>query len=177
MAQIIKIKRGLKSTIENENTVLQYGELAVATDTLKVYFGQCNGQKVVSNPDGGTAETAQEANKLAVARAINLSGAVTGTTNFDGSQNVTIETILESVGTSGTYYKVTTDDKGRVTGGITQLQVEDLPEKIINVAKCNNPRCITTTENYVSHTFSLINEDRGTYKCDYCDNITKLSDL
>lgn len=128
MAQIIKIKRGLKETIEREETILQYGELAVATDTLKIYFGQSNGQKVILNPDGGTAETAQEANKLTVARAIKLSGAVTGTTNFDGSSDVTIETILESVGTAGTYYKVTTDEKGRVTGGVAQLQVEDLPE-------------------------------------------------
>lgn len=128
MSQIIKIKRGLKETIEREETVLQYGELAVATDTLKIYFGQANGQKTILNPDGGTAETAQEANKLSVARAINLSGAVTGTANFDGSTNITIETILESVGNTGTYYKVTTDEKGRVTGGVTQLQVEDLPD-------------------------------------------------
>lgn len=128
MAQIIKIKRGLKEVIEREETVLQYGELAVATDSLKVYFGQSNGQKVILNPDGGTAETAQEANKLTVARAINLSGAVTGTANFDGSQDITIETILESVGSAGTYYKVTTDEKGRVTSGVTTLQVEDLPE-------------------------------------------------
>lgn len=128
MAQIIKIKRGLKEVIEREETVLQYGELAVATDSLKVYFGQSNGQKVILNPDGGTAETAQEANKLTVARAINLSGAVTGTANFDGSQDITIATILESVGSAGTYYKVTTDEKGRVTSGVTTLQVEDLPE-------------------------------------------------
>lgn len=128
MFQIIKIKRGSKETIEKEETILQYGELAIATDTLKIYFGQSDGQKVILNPDGGVAETAQEANKLTVARAIKLSGAITGETNFDGSSDVTIETILESVGTAGTYYKVTTDEKGRVTGGVTQLQVEDLPE-------------------------------------------------
>ena len=53
----------------------------------------------------------------------------------------------------------------------------ELPEKVVEVLIRNNPRCITTQENYVPHTFSLINEDKGTYKCDYCDNITKLSDL
>ncbi len=168
MAQIIKIKRGLKSTIEDESTVLQYGELAVATDTLKVYFGQSDGQKVVLNPDGGTAETAQKANKLTVARAINLSGAVTGTTNFDGSQDVTIETILESVGTSGTYYKVTTDDKGRVTGGITQLQVEDLPEipytKITGLGDIvtHNVNEFATSENLQSLKTELIGTGSGT---------------
>lgn len=53
----------------------------------------------------------------------------------------------------------------------------ELPVRVVDVLKCNNLRCITTVENYVPHTFSLINEDKGTYKCDYCDNITKLSDL
>ncbi len=62
-------------------------------------------------------------------------------------------------------------------GEIYRKITPELPEKVVDVLVCNNPRCITTTENYVSHTFSLINEDRGTYKCDYCDNITKLSDL
>jgi aspartate carbamoyltransferase regulatory subunit len=62
-------------------------------------------------------------------------------------------------------------------GEICRKLSPELPEKVADVLKCNNPRCITTVENYVPHTFSLINEDRGTYKCDYCDNITKLSDL
>ena len=62
-------------------------------------------------------------------------------------------------------------------GEIYRKITPELPEKVVDVLVCNNPRCITTVENYVSHTFSLINEDRGTYKCDYCDNITKLSDL
>lgn len=62
-------------------------------------------------------------------------------------------------------------------GEISTKLTPELPEKVADVLVCNNPRCITTSENYVPHTFSLINEDRGTYKCDYCDNITKLSDL
>ncbi|MDV4151710.1 aspartate carbamoyltransferase regulatory subunit [Clostridium sp. AL.422] len=53
----------------------------------------------------------------------------------------------------------------------------ELPKSVVNILKCNNPRCITTVENYVPHTFKLINEDKGSYKCDYCDNIIKLSDL
>ncbi|MDZ5000166.1 aspartate carbamoyltransferase regulatory subunit, partial [Clostridium perfringens] len=36
---------------------------------------------------------------------------------------------------------------------------------------------ITEEEKYVTHTFNLIDENKGTYKCDYCDHITKLSDL
>ncbi|MCF0149020.1 MAG: aspartate carbamoyltransferase regulatory subunit [Clostridium sp.] len=52
-----------------------------------------------------------------------------------------------------------------------------LPKEVVNIIKCNNPRCITTVENYLPNTFTIINETKGTYKCDYCDNIIKLSDL
>lgn len=51
-----------------------------------------------------------------------------------------------------------------------------LKEKVVDVIKCNNPRCITTVENYVQHSFTLINRDNGSYKCDFCDNIMRLSD-
>lgn len=62
-------------------------------------------------------------------------------------------------------------------GEIVRKLKPTLPEKVVNILKCNNSRCITTIETYVPHTFSLINEDSATYKCDYCDNICKLSDL
>lgn len=64
-----------------------------------------------------------------------------------------------------------------INGEIRRKVKPQLPDKVLNVLKCNNPRCITTVESYVPHTFKLINEDSGTYKCDYCDNIIKLSDL
>lgn len=53
----------------------------------------------------------------------------------------------------------------------------ELPEKVVDIIKCNNKSCITQTEKYVPHTFTLINKDKGTYKCEFCDNVTKLSDL
>lgn len=62
-------------------------------------------------------------------------------------------------------------------GEIVRKVNPELPEKVVDVIKCNNKNCITTEEKYVSHTFNLINEDRGTYKCDFCDHIMKLSDL
>lgn len=129
---IIKIKRGTKAAIEAVYAAkkLEYGELAVAIDTNKLYFTKEDQTGAILNPDGGTADSAA---KLTVARAITLSGAVTGTVDFDGTADVTIDTVLKSVGTAGTYYKVTTDEKGRVTSGVTELTVEDLPE--IPVAK------------------------------------------
>ena len=52
-----------------------------------------------------------------------------------------------------------------------------LPEKVKDILRCNNPRCITEVEEYVPHKFKLVDENKGTYRCEFCDNITKLSDL
>lgn len=64
-------------------------------------------------------------------------GSVTGITIGSGlvdglgSSGATITTsgtiALPAVGTSGTYYKVTTDAQGRVTSGVTSLATSDLP--------------------------------------------------
>lgn len=47
-----------------------------------------------------------------------------------------------------------------------------LPEKVENVIKCKNPRCITTTENYVNQIFHLVDKEKGQYRCGYCDELT-----
>lgn len=52
-----------------------------------------------------------------------------------------------------------------------------LPEKVENVIKCKNPRCVSTMENYVPHVFSLVNEEKGEYKCHYCDEIYTLMEF
>lgn len=43
-----------------------------------------------------------------------------------------------------------------------------LPEKIINVAKCNNPRCITSVEN-LDQIFILTDKEKEVYRCKYCE--------
>ena len=48
-----------------------------------------------------------------------------------------------------------------------------LPERVKNVIHCKNPRCITSTEKYVSHVFHLENEETRSYRCDYCDEVQK----
>lgn len=53
----------------------------------------------------------------------------------------------------------------------------EIPEKVENVIKCKNPRCITSIEKYVPHVFYLVNAERGEYRCQYCDEIYKLTDL
>ena len=48
-----------------------------------------------------------------------------------------------------------------------------LPYKVENVIKCKNPRCITSVEKYVPHVFYLVDEEKGEYRCKYCDEIFK----
>ena len=62
-------------------------------------------------------------------------------------------------------------------GQISRKIKPELPKKVVDVLICSNPRCITEVEQYVPHTFNLIDENKGTYKCDYCDHIKILSDL
>lgn len=45
----------------------------------------------------------------------------------------------------------------------------ELPERITNVAKCKNPRCITSIEQELDHVFRLVDREHGIYRCLYCD--------
>ncbi len=44
-----------------------------------------------------------------------------------------------------------------------------LPERISGVIKCANPRCITSTEQELEHTFFLADAEKKAYRCLYCD--------
>lgn len=61
-------------------------------------------------------------------------------------------------------------------GVVTKVKPE-LPKKVKNIITCKNVRCITQTEKYVPHSFILMDEEEGTYRCEYCDTITKLSEV
>ena len=52
-----------------------------------------------------------------------------------------------------------------------------LPNKVENIIKCKNASCITIQEAYVPHSFILVDKEIGRYRCEYCDEITKLSDF
>lgn len=44
-----------------------------------------------------------------------------------------------------------------------------LPEKIVNIAKCQNPRCITSVEKDLDQIFTLTNREKQIYRCEYCE--------
>lgn len=44
-----------------------------------------------------------------------------------------------------------------------------LPEQLVNVIRCKNPRCITTTEQELPHVFRLTDREQHIYRCIYCE--------
>ena len=44
-----------------------------------------------------------------------------------------------------------------------------LPETLTDVIKCKNPRCITSVEQEITQKFKLVNPEKKTYRCVYCD--------
>ena len=44
-----------------------------------------------------------------------------------------------------------------------------LPEEIVNLAKCQNPRCITSIEKDLDQIFVLTDKENQVYRCKYCE--------
>ena len=54
-------------------------------------------------------------------------------------------------------------------GVIVEKLQPELPERLVGVLFCKNPRCITTTEQELPHIFSLTDPDARVYRCIYCE--------
>lgn len=71
------------------------------------------------------------------------------------------------------------DVLGYIDPGITVNIIEDsrivgkkhlaLPQRLVNVIHCKNPRCITSAETTLDQIFRLADADRHIYRCLYCD--------
>lgn len=48
-----------------------------------------------------------------------------------------------------------------------------LPDEIVDIIKCKNPRCITTTEQELPHVFRLTDQENRVYRCIYCESKAK----
>ena len=44
-----------------------------------------------------------------------------------------------------------------------------LPKIVKDVIKCKNPRCITSVEQGIEHEFRLVDPEKRTYRCIYCE--------
>ena len=45
----------------------------------------------------------------------------------------------------------------------------ELPQKLVNVIHCKNPRCIPVAESQLDAVFVLSDAEKHTYRCAYCD--------
>jgi len=78
------------------------------------------------------------------------------------------------------------DVLGYVDPGITVSIVRDgkldrkfnveLPEKVVNVIRCRNPRCITSTEQELPQIFKLADRENRVYRCLYCESRARGAD-
>ena len=79
----------------------------------------------------------------------------------------------------GTLLDINFDVLGYIDPGITVNIIRDgkvaerrhlaLPERVVGVIKCKNPRCITSVEQGIVHEFKLADRKKGIYRCIYCE--------
>lgn len=58
-------------------------------------------------------------------------------------------------------------------GKIVKKYHPELPSEVVDVVKCKNPRCITSTEQELSHIFRLTDRENRVYRCIYCETKAK----
>ena len=71
------------------------------------------------------------------------------------------------------------DVLGYIDPGITVNIIEDgrivekkhleLPQRLVNVIRCKNPRCITSVEQELPQEFVLTDREKRVYRCIYCE--------
>ena len=78
-----------------------------------------------------------------------------------------------------THLDIDLDVLGYLDPGITVNIIRDgevaeqkklaLPERVVGVIKCKNPRCITSVEQGIIHEFKLTDPVKKIYRCIYCE--------
>ena len=58
-------------------------------------------------------------------------------------------------------------------GTIASKFIPELPEKLVDVMKCKNPRCISQEEQELKHIFKLTDREKRIYRCIYCESKAK----
>ena len=54
-------------------------------------------------------------------------------------------------------------------GQVAERRKLALPDRVVGVLKCKNPRCITSVEQELVHEFKLTDPANQVYRCVYCD--------
>ena len=53
-------------------------------------------------------------------------------------------------------------------------QMETLADIMVNQLRCDNPRCITSSEQELDHVFKCVSAENGIYRCIYCESKKKI---
>jgi aspartate carbamoyltransferase regulatory subunit len=80
-----------------------------------------------------------------------------------------IDTDLDMLGFIDSNITVNIIDGGVI---IDKMKIT-LPKSVTNIVKCKNPRCITSVEQELPHVFNLADEEKGIYRCAYCEQEAK----
>lgn len=59
---------------------------------------------------------------------------------------------------------------------VVEKKLVSLPDELLGIVKCNNPKCITNNEPMKTY-FKVIDKDKGTLKCQYCEMRTAKEDI
>ena len=54
-------------------------------------------------------------------------------------------------------------------GEVAERRHLELPQRVVGVIKCKNPRCITSVEREIVHEFKLVDREKKIYRCIYCE--------
>ena len=54
-------------------------------------------------------------------------------------------------------------------GKLVEKKKPQMPERVVNVMKCKNPRCITQVEQELDQIFVLTDKEQQVYRCFYCE--------
>ena len=57
-----------------------------------------------------------------------------------------------------------------IEGGLITAKLKlSLPDKLVNILICKNPRCITSIEQGIAQVFTLCDKQQKIYRCIYCE--------
>lgn len=59
-------------------------------------------------------------------------------------------------------------------GKLIEKKHLELPKRLVDVIRCKNPRCITSTEQEISNEFELTDRKKKIYRCIYCDTLVRV---
>jgi len=54
-------------------------------------------------------------------------------------------------------------------GELAKREHLSLPDRVYDIIKCKNPRCISSVEQELRQEFNLVNREKRIYRCTYCE--------